>query len=456
VTIDIRSILLADFVAGLAFLSLSAFTWRRGRGDVNGSEHWFAGFSCLTIGIGLVAFRGPVPAPISIQFGNGLILAGVALKVFGIFRYLGVRARPVEGAILALFVATMLCLACFEFVVPSMPLRMLVLSATSAVYGSIAAFYLLLRSPRELRNHARVAAALYSSFAAVYLYRVVVALTWKGGQNWLDSGNIADSYAMMALMVILAGLAVAEMLLLHGKLESTLRRTAGELGQRNALLHEEVDRRVKAEADLLAINRELGSTQREIMLTLSEIVEFRSKETASHVARVGEYARALSLLCGSDRTEADLIGDAAPMHDIGKISIPDDVLNKTTGLDPEELKVIQSHTIVGYHLLAKSDRPMIRLAATIALEHHERWGGGGYPYGKAGESISFAGRVVCLCDVFDALAFARPYKDPWEHPRILEYILEQRGSMFDPCMVDAFLGHVDDFLGISEALNAAS
>jgi putative two-component system response regulator len=433
VAIDIRSILIAAAITSFAFLGLSAFTWRRGRAEVRGSGHWFLGFAALTIGIGLVALRGPVPDWISIIAGNSFVLAGVLLKVRGNLRYLGLRYPRLEAALAAALVASIAALCYFELARPSLPARMLVISAASATFGAATALVFLLRSPAELRKHARIAAAFYLAYSGVNVYRGILALSWDLGENWFSARSQADSVAMTFILVILSGIAVAEMLLLHGKMESSLRRNAGELG---------------------AINRELGSTQREIMLTLSEIVEFRSKETASHVARVGEYARRLSLLCGRDPAEARLIGDAAPMHDIGKISIPDSILNKAEGLDLREMEIIKAHTTVGYRLLNKSERPLIRMAATIALEHHERWGGSGYPEGKRGEAISFAGRVVCLCDVFDALASERPYKAPWALPRILEYVEDMRGSLFDPEMVDVFLEHVDDFVAISSALEA--
>ena len=188
------------------------------------------------------------------------------------------------------------------------------------------------------------------------------------------------------------------------------------------------------------------------MITLSEVVEFRSRETALHVARVAEYTRALCAVHNLSDEDTQLIGDASPMHDIGKIAVPDNVLNKPSGLDPEEMNLIQSHTKVGYHLLNKSERPLIRMAALIAFEHHERWNGEGYPCGKKGKEISLAGRIVCLCDVFDALSVARPYKQAWELPRILDYLKEQRGQMFDPSLVDDFFLNLDIFRKISERL----
>jgi response regulator RpfG family c-di-GMP phosphodiesterase len=270
--------------------------------------------------------------------------------------------------------------------------------------------------------------------------------------NWLQTGDTFESYVMIAVIVLLGGIAVGELLLLQGRQELSLEETAARLGRSNELLQAEVERRTRAENELMAINRELGSTQKEIMITLSEVVEFRSKETALHVARVGEYARALCLAAAQSESEAALIADAAPMHDIGKISIPDDVLNKPSGLDAIELAMIRNHTTVGFRLLDKSERPLIKMAALIAHEHHEQWDGNGYPEGKKGETISFAGRVVCLCDVYDALAVARPYKAPWELPKILEYLRSQRGLMFDPTLVDAFFLHLDEFLKISERL----
>ena len=185
---------------------------------------------------------------------------------------------------------------------------MISLSLANAAYGAAAVDALLFRCPREVRSYARASAAFWAAFALIYLARVALGIEWKAGEDWMAASSTVDSYAMVLLMMTLSGVAATEMLLLYGKVESTLRVTAAELKE---------------------INVELGSTQREIMITLSEIVEFRSKETASHVARVGEYSRATPLLCGRDRAEADLIGDAAPMHDIGKISIPDEVLNKS-------------------------------------------------------------------------------------------------------------------------------
>lgn len=450
--IDLLSLIVAGAVMNLAFLGLSAFTWIRAKGGVQGPGYWFAGFACLTAGMALVALRGNIPDILSIIVANSLIMSGLALKTIGIFRYTGYYNLRIEISIaLELSIATAL-FAIFLLVQPSLAARLFIISFTSALLGGLSSYCLIFKSPPALRSHTRMSLVFYGSFTLLYTVRATRSLLWVNEHNWLQTGDTFESYVMIAVIVLLGGIAVGELLLLQGRQELSLEETAARLGRSNELLQAEVERRTRAENELMAINRELGSTQKEIMITLSEVVEFRSKETALHVARVGEYARALCLAAAQSESEAALIADAAPMHDIGKISIPDDVLNKPSGLDAIELAMIRNHTTVGFRLLDKSERPLIKMAALIAHEHHEQWDGNGYPAGKKGEAISFAGRVVCLCDVYDALAVARPYKAPWELPKILEYLRSQRGLMFDPTLVDAFFLHLDEFLKISERL----
>lgn len=453
--IDIWSLLVAGTALSLVFLGLSAFTWSRARGKVHGPQFWFAGFACLMSGMGLVALRGRIPDWISIAVANTVILAGVMIKTLGVLRFLGIRRPPLERLLVAIVPGIGILLVVFTMVVPSLPARMLVTSVANVFFGVVASYALLALSPRPIRAHAGMAVVFYGSFTAVYLFRSIYALLWNHGDSWIDSGDPVEPWLLVIVLVILGGIAVGELLLLHGTQEQALRVVSQKLSRRNDRLRNEVRKRIQAEQELLAINRELGSTQKEIMITLSEVVEFRSRETALHVARVGEYARILSLAAGSSAEEANLIADAAPMHDIGKIAVPDDILNKPSGLTPAEIELIRGHTTVGYQLLHKSDRALIKMAATIALEHHEYWNGQGYPAGKSGLDISFAGRIVCLCDVYDALAAARPYKAAWELTRILDYIRTQRGLMFDPELVDAFFLRLHDFIAISETLKDA-
>jgi PAS domain S-box-containing protein len=212
----------------------------------------------------------------------------------------------------------------------------------------------------------------------------------------------------------------------------------------------EVVQRKNAEEELRKINSRMMTSQQEILVTLSELVENRSPETAHHVFRVSEYARILAAACGLTPETVNLIANSAPLHDVGKIAIPDSILNKNGRLSEEEMRIMKRHSAVGYRILGFSERSVFRAAAIIAIEHHERWDGTGYPAGKAGESISISGRIVCICDVIDALATVRPYKPVWEFPRIVDYMAEESGRMFDPQLIKLFLANQWRFRTIAE------
>lgn len=219
----------------------------------------------------------------------------------------------------------------------------------------------------------------------------------------------------------------------------------GRIVSRIKDLEQEVSRRRSAEEGLRRVSEKIVGSQHEILVTLSEVVENRSPETANHVLRVGEYSRILAQACGLSEEGVGLVADAAPLHDVGKIAVPDSILNKPGALSPEEMAVMQTHTTVGYRILGSSERSIIRAAAVIALEHHERWDGSGYPAGKAGQAISLSGRIVCICDVFDALSTSRPYKRPWELARILDFLRQESGRMFDPGLVEILLANIGRF-----------
>jgi len=450
--IDIWSVLLATAVLSLVFLLLSLFTWVTAKGKMPGPGHWLAGFCMLAAGVVLVALRGNIPDLISIVIANSLIVAGVMLKTIGFMLFLDIRSRTVPPALIVLFALTSVLLYVFLVPFPSLKARMFVTSFAYFIYGVVTAYYLICQAPAGLKTYARMASGLFIAYSGIYGFRAVKALSWSAGERWLDSGDATESYIMVAVVTLLAGIAVIEMQLMQGRLRMSLESASVEMAKSNAALTDEILRRTLAENQLLAINRELSSTQKEIMITLSEVVEFRSKETALHVARVGEYARVLARAKGLPPEEVEMIADAAPMHDIGKISISDNILNKPAGLSEAEMTIMRGHTLVGYGMLNKSERPLIRTAAVIALEHHEYWNGSGYPHGKSGEGISFAGRAVCLCDVFDALSSRRPYKDPWELPRILKFLRAERGRMFDPGLIDSMFANLDEFLSIADSL----
>ncbi|MEX2461864.1 MAG: HD domain-containing phosphohydrolase [Paenibacillaceae bacterium] len=195
---------------------------------------------------------------------------------------------------------------------------------------------------------------------------------------------------------------------------------------------------------------EIEETQREIIFTMGEIGESRSKETGNHVKRVAEYSYLIAKGLGMDQDECDLIKMASPMHDIGKVAIPDAVLKKPGKLDEDEFKIMQSHTTIGYGLLKNSSRRILKTAAILAHEHHEKWNGKGYPQGLKGEEIHIYGRITAIADVFDALGSERVYKAAWELDRILNLFKEERGYHFDPQIVDVFMEQLAEIIKVRD------
>lgn len=203
----------------------------------------------------------------------------------------------------------------------------------------------------------------------------------------------------------------------------------------------------------LALQEEIESTQREIILTLAETGEMRSKETGNHVKRVAEYSQILAEAYGLPPEQVKLLKDASPMHDIGKIAIPDSILLKPSRLTDEERKEMQTHTTLGFEMLNHSERKLLKTAALVAIQHHEKWDGTGYPKGLKGEEIHIFGRLTSIADVFDALICKRVYKDPWPADKIREMFIEGRGKAFDPKVIDAFLDVMDKMVEVSVRLD---
>lgn len=198
------------------------------------------------------------------------------------------------------------------------------------------------------------------------------------------------------------------------------------------------------------LSHEIEETQKEIIFVMGEVGETRSKETGYHVKRVAEYSKILSLNYGLHEEECELIKTASPMHDIGKVAIPDSILKKPGKLTVEEFDIMKTHTTIGYNLLKGSQRKILKAASVIALQHHEKWNGLGYPHGLKGEDIHIYGRITAVADVFDALGSERVYKSAWEMDRILALFREERGIHFDPKLVDVFFASLDDLLKIKE------
>lgn len=181
--------------------------------------------------------------------------------------------------------------------------------------------------------------------------------------------------------------------------------------------------------------------------------EMRDTDTGKHVLRVGQYARVLSDAYGLPPEVGYLIEKAAPLHDLGKIGIPDTILLKRGNLSEEERTTMRKHAEMGAELLSNHESMLVRMAASIALSHHERWDGGGYPRGLAGESIPVEGRITALADVFDALTTQRPYKTAWSVEDALDYMRNMTGSQFEPRLVRLFNDNMEKILEIKKSYN---
>lgn len=208
---------------------------------------------------------------------------------------------------------------------------------------------------------------------------------------------------------------------------------------------------VAATFDNSFLTKEIEDTQKEIIFTLGEFSEARSKETGNHVKRVAEYSKLLALKYGLPEEEAELIKLASPMHDVGKLGITDTILNKPGKLAPEEFEIIKAHGVLGYEILRNSNRKIMQTAALIALQHHEKYDGTGYPNGIKGEDIHIYGRITAIADVFDALGSHRVYKAAWPLDKILEYFAGEKRKHFDPKLVDIFFDNLPEFLQIRDA-----
>ncbi|NRA69715.1 MAG: DUF3369 domain-containing protein [Gammaproteobacteria bacterium] len=207
-------------------------------------------------------------------------------------------------------------------------------------------------------------------------------------------------------------------------------------------------RNVQIAYDNIILNQEIEDTQREIVYRLGHALETRSKETGNHLKRVADMSELLATLYGVSKNEARLLKFAAPLHDVGKISIPDSVLNYPGKLDAEQWVEMKTHAQKGHDLLADSKREVLQIGAKIALTHHERWDGKGYPNGLKGKDIDFFGRIVSLVDVFDALHSRRCYKPAYDLDFCLNHIKENSNKAFDPELVNIFLENKGRFLKI--------
>ena len=229
--------------------------------------------------------------------------------------------------------------------------------------------------------------------------------------------------------------------------QKELEELSKELENWNGYLENEMTQRIR---DIIFLNKDIKETQKEVVFTMGTIAENRSKETGNHVRRVAEYSKLLALHYGLDEEESELLRLASPMHDIGKIAIPDAILCKPSGFTQEERDIMNTHPQLGYDMLKHSERTLLKMAAIVSYEHHEKWDGTGYPNAKKGEEIHIYGRITALADVFDALGSDRVYKKAWKIEDILSLFKEQSAKHFDPRLVEIFHEKLDEFLLIRD------
>lgn len=226
----------------------------------------------------------------------------------------------------------------------------------------------------------------------------------------------------------------------------------GEIGSLEKQLIELFNRNVGIAFDNIYLHMDMDETQQEIIYLLGEAVENRSEETGNHVKRVAEISKILAQALNIPPEEAEIIKSASPLHDLGKIGIPDSILNKPGTHDNAEKALMRSHTDIGYKMLSHSKRRVFQAAAIIAHEHHERWDGKGYPLEKRGEEIHIYGRITAVADVFDALLSKRCYKEPWKLGDVFAHMQAESGKQFDPRIIQALFDRRDQILQVREAL----
>jgi len=214
---------------------------------------------------------------------------------------------------------------------------------------------------------------------------------------------------------------------------------------------DEIEQKVdEATEEIENLNKEIEDTQKEVVFTMGAIGERRSKETGNHVKRVAQYSKILALKYGLSEDESEMLKQASPMHDIGKVAIPDAILNKPGRFTPQEREIMNTHAQLGYDMLKSSTRPLLKTAAIVAYEHHEKWDGTGYPRGLKEDEIHIYGRITAVADVFDALGSDRVYKKAWEDERIFKLLKDEKGKQFDPKLIDIFFDNLDKFLEVRE------
>ncbi|MCK5897631.1 MAG: response regulator [Methylococcales bacterium] len=207
---------------------------------------------------------------------------------------------------------------------------------------------------------------------------------------------------------------------------------------------------VQLNHEVVENSKKINEREIDTICSLSKAAEYRDPETGGHIQRMSWYSKHIANQLNFSDAEQELILQAAPMHDVGKVGIPDAILLKPGRLDSSEFELMKEHSIIGYEILNVSSSPLMKIGAKIALTHHEKYDGSGYPYGLKGDDISIYGRIIAVADVFDALISSRPYKKPWPIENAIEFLKENSGKHFDPQCVEAFFKDWDHVLEIRD------
>ena len=249
-----------------------------------------------------------------------------------------------------------------------------------------------------------------------------------------DRGNVLKALEIGAVDYISKPFEPAEVLMrIHNTLQSSI--LSKYVYEQNILLEQKVEERTK----------KLEQAQEEIFERLIRAIEYRDMDTGTHITRIGRHVYQMALLLGLTQREAKLYQFASKMHDIGKIGIPDNILQKATSLTEEEYNLFKLHTVKGSAILAGSDLEVLKIAEQIALTHHEKWDGTGYPHGLAGDEIPLCGRITAIFDEYDALISKRPYKEAWSRDDVLKEIKQMDGTAFDPRLIKLFFDNLPLF-----------
>ena len=345
---------------------------------------------------------------------------------------------------------------------------------------------------RELARKARILIVDDNSSNVMLLEKILSQANYENVQSTTDPRDVKDLYRKAPFDLILLDLRMPEMdgfqvmeqlahlvegdylpvLVLTAQTDSDTRYKALEMGAKDfltkpfdkievlqriynllevrILYNQQRDQSVILEAKVRERTQELTDTRLEIIRRLGRAGEYRDNETGMHVIRMSKSCQRLARAAGLGEDAAEMILNASPMHDVGKIGIPDSILLKPGKLDDEEWKVMMTHTEIGADILSDHSSDMIRMAQSIAITHHEKWDGSGYPNGLKGEAIPIEGRIAAICDVFDALTSDRPYKKAWPVKKAVKYINDNTAKHFDPQLVELFNQVLPDLLGIRE------